>query len=198
EPFFTTKEVGKGSGLGLSQVYGFVRQSGGHVTAASEEGQGSTFNLFLPLTEQKVEAREPAAAQAAMVGGRERLLVVEDDPAVLALTVDLLTGLGYRCTTAGDAAAALDKLKSGIRIDLLFSDVVMPGGVNGIELARQARALRPEIGIVLTSGYMGENAAISGSEFPLIDKPYEGAALAAMLRETLDALAGGETRMARA
>ena len=172
EPFFTTKEVGKGSGLGLSQVYGFVRQSGGHVAAVSEPGQGSAFRIFLKLSEKAPAERLDAAPPKRAKRGHERLLVVEDDPGVLALGVEMLKGLGYEVETAPHAAAALEILQAGSRFDLLFSDVVMPGGMSGIELARRARALRPELKVLLTSGCVGADAKLTESEFPLIDKPY--------------------------
>jgi CheY-like chemotaxis protein len=186
EPFFTTKEVGKGSGLGLSQVYGFVRQSGGFVTAESRVGAGTRFQLYLPSSQEAaVERAAPAGQQRAARGKSERILVVEDDAPVLALTVELLTGLGYQVTTANDATAALDVLKSEAPVDLMFSDIVMPGGISGVQLARLARDLRPDMKVVLTSGYVGA-AAQDGGDFELIDKPYERSVLANKLREVLD------------
>jgi signal transduction histidine kinase/FixJ family two-component response regulator len=187
EPFFTTKEVGKGSGLGLSQVYGFVRQSDGEVRLESAPGQGTTFQLRLPASSAPPEELRPEARQQTVVGGSERILVVEDDATVLALTVDMLAGLGYSVTTATNAAEALDILHSGAEIDLLFTDVVMPGGVSGVSLARTARELRPDLRVLLTSGFVGEGAVIENAEFPLLDKPYETALLAAKLRKLLDA-----------
>ncbi|MBS0298077.1 MAG: response regulator [Proteobacteria bacterium] len=187
EPFFTTKEVGKGSGLGLSQVYGFVRQSGGHVIAESRPGEGSTFRLFLKASAKAAAERPAAEPPRKALRGDERLLVVEDDQGVLTLTVEMLRGLGYSVVTAADAAKALEVLESGEEIDLLFSDVVMPGGMSGIELARLARDLRPDIRVLLTSGYVGAKATMAESEFPLIDKPYERMALAQRLRDILGA-----------
>ncbi len=192
EPFFTTKEVGKGSGLGLSQVYGFVNQSGGHVRVESAPGKGATFELFLPPTDRPADVRA-APGNEAPEGGAERLLVVEDDPAVLAFTVDLLKGLGYDVTMAADAKAALSMIRGKKRIDLLFSDVIMPGGLSGIELARQARLARPDLKILLTSGYIGERPA-DIAEFPLIDKPYERNALASKLREVFNAKAAAPAK----
>ncbi len=190
EPFFTTKEVGKGSGLGLSQVYGFVRQSGGHVTADSEPGAGSTFRLHLKLSRAAAAARPAAEPMRRAPRGAERLLVVEDDSAVLALTVEMLEGLGYEIQTALNATDALRLIEGDDRIDLLFSDVVMPGGMSGVDLAREARKRRAGLKVLLTSGYLGDNAFVDNSEFPLIDKPYERLALAARLREML----GGRRR----
>ena len=186
EPFYTTKDVGRGSGLGLSQVYGFVAQSGGRVEVASPPGEGATFTLLLPLTADApahVAAGEAEAEPAA--GSGERVLIVEDDPDVLSVCLDMLTGLGYRCEVAADAASALDWLKGGEACDLLFSDVVMPGGMNGIELARRAQQLRPELKILLTSGYLGDAAQGLSHEFALIDKPYQRADLAAEIRKLL-------------
>jgi signal transduction histidine kinase/DNA-binding response OmpR family regulator len=186
EPFFTTKEVGKGSGLGLSQVYGFVRQSEGEVQLHSTEGQGTTFTLRLPVSEKPIERAEQDEPAAMVEGGRERILVVEDDPTVLTLTVDMLTGLGYEVATATNANDALEIVQSDAPIDLLFSDVVMPGGVSGVSLARTARKLRPGLRVLLTSGFVGEGAVLETAEFPLLDKPYETSLLAAKLRKLLD------------
>jgi signal transduction histidine kinase/DNA-binding response OmpR family regulator len=186
EPFFTTKEVGKGSGLGLSQVYGFVRQSDGEVRLESVVGGGTTFHLRLPASTAPAEDVRPEARQTQVVGGTERILLVEDDATVLALTLDMLTGLGYQVTTATNASEALEVLKSDVELDLLFTDVVMPGGVSGVTLARTARNLRPEMRVLLTSGFVGEGAVIENAEFPLLDKPYETALLAAKLRKLLD------------
>jgi CheY-like chemotaxis protein len=186
EPFFTTKEVGKGSGLGLSQVYGFVRQSEGEVRVDSAVGTGTRFQLRLPLSDAPAEVVRAEDAPQELKGGAERILLVEDDPTVLALTLDMLTGLGYQATTATHAAEALKVIHSDAPIDLLFTDVVMPGGVSGVELARTARQVRPGLPVLLTSGFMGEGAVLETAEFPLLDKPYETAALAAKLRKILD------------
>jgi PAS domain S-box-containing protein len=194
DPFFTTKEVGKGSGLGLSQVYGFVSQSGGRVTADSRPGEGARVRLTLPRSELAADPMREER-QVSAKGGSERLLVVEDDASVLSLTVEMLQGLGYRIVTASDATQALAIMAADEPFDLLFTDVVMPGGLSGLELARQARASRPEMKILLTSGYVGENAATAQSEFALLDKPYERDQLAAQLRALLDS--PGESDPAR-
>jgi signal transduction histidine kinase/DNA-binding response OmpR family regulator len=186
EPFFTTKEVGKGSGLGLSQVYGFVRQSDGEVALDSGEGTGSTFRLRLPLSDEIAQPLSPETPRPQIVGGEEKVLLVEDDPTVLALTLDLLSGLGYQVTCATNAAEALEVLKSPAPIDLLFTDVVMPGGVSGVSLARTARELRPDLPVLLSSGFIGERAGGKEVEFELIDKPYETAVVAAKVRSLLD------------
>jgi signal transduction histidine kinase len=187
EPFFTTKEVGKGSGLGLSQVYGFVSQSSGRVAVSSTVGRGTSVRLSLPISAEPValELRETAASD--LVGGDERLLVVEDEPSVRELTVEILRTLGYAVTDVGSAAAALEVLHGGQAVDLLFSDVVMPGGMNGVSLAREATRLRPGLPVLLTSGYVADADAIETNEFPLIDKPYDAAALSTRLRAMLDA-----------
>ena len=194
EPFFTTKDVGKGSGLGLSQVYGFVQQSGGLISVDSHEGKGSSFRLFLKMSERELERVDEAPADAPPSPGQGRLLVVEDDPQVLAVTVQVLSELGYETITATNAQAAMDKLEAGEKVDLLFSDVVMPGGINGVELARRAKALRPGLKVLLSSGYVGEAAALTAEAFELIDKPYEQAALANRLAQILAAPAAGESK----
>ena len=186
EPFFTTKDVGKGSGLGLSQVYGFVSQSDGEVRLDSRPGEGTAFRLLLPASAGEADAPRRDRPATKVVGGAEQILLVEDDATVLALTLDVLTGLGYRVITATNAGEALELLRANPDIDLLFTDVVMPGGVNGLSLARAAREERPELRVLLTSGFIGEDRAINGREFPLLDKPYEAAVLATTLRKLLD------------
>jgi PAS domain S-box-containing protein len=187
EPFFTTKELGYGSGLGLSQVYGFVRQSNGNVVVESEPGQGACIRLVLPASSAPAEAMAvEEAADVTMVGGTETVLVVDDDPAVLSLTVDMLSGLGYRIITATNAAEALEVIGGDTAIDLLFSDVVMPGGASGVSLARKAQELRPALKVLLTSGYVGDGAPFTDSPYPLIDKPYQIADLAQDVRRLLD------------
>jgi signal transduction histidine kinase/DNA-binding response OmpR family regulator len=194
EPFFTTKEIGRGSGLGLSQVYGFVRQSEGHVRVSSEIGVGSRFEILLPASVRPAQVPGPKTVRDQMVGGDERILVAEDDPAVLKLTVDLLEGLGYRVVTAGAADAALEILRADPEIDLLFSDVVMPGGSSGIALAQAAQAERPNLKILLTSGFIGDKALLSETSHTILDKPYEPAVLAATLRNLLDTPGGAPLR----
>jgi signal transduction histidine kinase len=197
EPFFTTKEVGKGSGLGLSQVYGFVRQSDGEVRVESTVGEGTAFQILLPATAARAQAVTADPRPTQVEGGSEHLLLVEDDPTVLALTLDVLTGLGYQVKTATNAAEALEVLQGDPAIDLLFTDVVMPGGVSGVGLARTARELRPGLRVLLTSGFIGETQVKEGAEFPLLDKPYETPALAAMLRQLLDEPRGRRRRSRR-
>jgi CheY-like chemotaxis protein len=186
EPFFTTKDVGKGSGLGLSQVYGFVRQSDGEVQLETAPGEGTAFTIRLPSSDEEAQAPRREGSSAKVVGGVEKILLVEDDATVLALTYDVLAGLGYRVISATNAAEALELVQADTEIDLLFTDVVMPGGVSGLGLARAARELRPGLRVLLTSGFVGEDRAIDGREFPLLDKPYETAVLAGTLRKLLD------------
>jgi signal transduction histidine kinase len=186
EPFYTTKDVGKGSGLGLSQVYGFVRQSGGEVTVDTAPGKGASFTLSLPRSPEQAESRT-APAHEILAPASERLLIVEDDAEVLNLCVDLLESQGYRCDTAATAAEALDKLESAGPYDLLFSDVVMPGGMTGIQLARKATERYPRMRVLLTSGYVGEDGLHETHEFDVIDKPYEQIGLSRRLRLMLDA-----------
>jgi signal transduction histidine kinase len=187
EPFFTTKEVGKGTGLGLSMVYGFVRQSGGHVTVESTPGVGTTVALYLPKATQEAEAEVEAIQTQAIPAGSERILVVEDNEDLLEVTSAMLTTFGYRVVCARNGAEAIQMLESGQEFELLFSDIVMPNGMNGVELAREARRLRKGIKILLTSGYAGvvleRHQAVD--EFPIIDKPFRQADLARRLRSIL-------------
>ncbi|MEJ6789098.1 response regulator [Brevundimonas sp. BR2-1] len=196
EPFYTTKEVGRGTGLGLSQVYGFVSQSGGRIEVSATPGEGAIFELTLPLTDEAPAAAAEAVEAAAVEAGSERVLIVEDDPAVLSLCLDMLTSLGYRCDVASDAGGALHRLDSDPDYDLLFSDVIMPGGMNGIELAQKAQERHPDLKVLLTSGYLGETGNQMQHGFPLIDKPYQCAELATRLRAVLGAPAMAETRAA--
>ena len=185
EPFFTTKDVGKGSGLGLSQVYGFVQQSGGHITVNSEPGKGASFHLFLKLSDRELHVAPETQDGEALAPARGRLLVVEDDPQVLAVTVAVLTELGYEVITAPNAQIAMERLEAGEAVDLLFSDVVMPGGCNGVELAKRAREMRPGLKVLLSSGYVGEAVSRAAESFELIDKPYERATLAQRLSQMM-------------
>lgn len=187
EPFFTTKEIGKGTGLGLSMVYGFVRQSGGHVAVESAPGAGTTVALYLPKATQKPDAEVEGIQTQAIPPGSERILVVEDNEDILEVTSAMLTTFGYRVLCARNGAEAIQMLESGQEFELLFSDVVMPNGMNGVELAREARRLSKGINILLTSGYAGDvlerHQAVD--EFPIINKPYRLADLARRLRSIL-------------
>ncbi len=178
EPFFTTKAAGQGTGLGLSQVFGFVRQIGGHVAIQSAPRRGTTITLYLPLgsaTEVPVGGTVPPVRVAARSGIGLSVLVVEDEPAVRAVAVDMLQDAGFAVLAAPDGPTALALLREGAQADILFSDVVMPGGMTGVDLAREARRLRPEIGVLLASGYAAEALAEHGGagEFEILGKPYD-------------------------
>jgi CheY-like chemotaxis protein len=188
DPFFTTKEVGKGSGLGLSQVYGFVKTAGGYVKIDSELDVGTTVSLYLPQSSDRpvepAAAAEIASSEPAK-GHGTIILVVEDDEDVLAVTAESLTELGYQVVTAVNAARALEILKSNQPIDLLFSDVVIPGGTNGAQLAVTARHLRPELKVLLTSGYTAAALSLEHGlpdNLNLVGKPYQREELAKQLR----------------
>jgi len=192
EPFFSTKEEGKGTGLGLSMVYGFVKQSGGHVKIYSEPGQGTTVKIYLPRTLAAEDALAPVEPQQA-VGGTETVLVAEDDEAVRTTVVEMLTALGYRVLKAADAASALAVVESGVPIDVLFTDVVMPGTLRSAELARMARERLPNLAVLFTSGYT-ENSIVHGGRLDpgveLLGKPYTRESLARRIRQVLAAQRG--------
>jgi signal transduction histidine kinase/HAMP domain-containing protein len=187
EPFFTTKEVGKGTGLGLSMVYGFVRQSDGHVTIESTAGGGTTIALYLPRAMQRADAEVETIKAEAMPGGSEQILVVEDNEDLLEATSEMLTTLGYQVLCVRNGAEAIQILESNQEVQLLFSDVMMPNGMNGVELAREARQRNKNIKVLLTSGYAGDvmerHRAVG--EFPIIDKPFRLGDLARHLRSIL-------------
>jgi CheY-like chemotaxis protein len=190
EPFFTTKAA-KGSGLGLSMVYGFARQSRGHVKIYSEPGRGTTIRLYLPRAVAKsgaAGARKPDLPQAARPN--ERILVVEDNTEVRETVVRQLRDLGYDTLEAPGGQEAIDILVTDERIDLLFSDVVMPGGMDGTQLAEAATVLRPGLKVLLTSGFARasiQEGASSAYLKNLLSKPYRKTELAERLRATLDA-----------
>lgn len=189
DPFFTTKAMGKGSGLGLSMVYGFVKQSGGHAKIYSEVDEGTTIKLFFPRAKatDDVVCETPRAVEP--VGGSEHILAVEDDNQVRTYVTALLESLGYRVSAARSGAEALDVLAKHRDIDLLFTDVVMPGGINGRQLSEQALDILPNLKVLFTSGY-SENAIIHNGRLDhgvqLISKPYHREQLAIKLREILD------------
>jgi signal transduction histidine kinase/DNA-binding response OmpR family regulator len=187
EPFFSTKPEGQGTGLGLSMVHGFVKQSGGHVKIYSEVGEGTTVKLYLPRVHQKEDALTDTS-KLPVRGGDETILVVEDDDDVRETAVGLLQELGYRVIKARDAASALPIIESGLPIDLLFTDVVMPGPLRSTELARKAKERLPNIAVLFTSGYT-ENAIVHGGRLDLgvelLGKPYTREQLARKVRHVL-------------
>ena len=187
DPFFSTKPEGKGTGLGLSMVYGFVKQSGGHIKIYSELGQGTTVKVYLPRSMDE-EARQETVVMDEAAGGEETILVAEDDEEVRAIVVEMLGGLGYRVLKANDAAAALSILESGIAVDLLFTDVVMPGPLRSADLARKAVELLPNLAVLFTSGYT-ENSIVHGGRLDpgveLLGKPYSRDSLARKIRQVL-------------
>ena len=187
EPFFSTKAEGKGTGLGLSMVYGFVKQSGGHVKIYSEVGQGTTIKIYLPRVFQAEDTLTDETG-APVRGGTETVLVVEDDDEVRETAVGLLADLGYRVLKAREAMGALSVIDSGVPIDVLFTDVVMPGPLRSPELARKAKERLPRLAVLFTSGYT-ENAIVHGGRLDrgveLLSKPYTREALARKIRHVL-------------
>jgi signal transduction histidine kinase/ActR/RegA family two-component response regulator len=187
EPFFTTKEVGQGTGLGLSQVYGFIRSSGGEVHIESVLGEGTTVSLLLPRSEKAPP--ELAEASAAATGDgekRARILMVEDDNNVATLVAEMLEELGNEAVRALSAADALDRLVSDGPFDLVFSDMVMPGDMDGLQLAHEIARRRPDLPVVLTTGYSSAAASAANENLRLLVKPYRIEALAAELDAALD------------
>jgi CheY-like chemotaxis protein len=190
EPFFTTKESGRGTGLGLSTIYGFAKQSGGHLAIYSEVGKGTSVRLYLPRAANAAAAAgdTPLAMPEKAVDG-EIVLVVEDNADVREVTVKRLDTLGYRVVTAENGPAALEILKSPQKVDLLFSDVMMPGGMSGFDLVRWVRTNKPAIKTLLTSGFTGEVAKNGNSDLDDVEvlrKPYAIAELAQAVREALN------------
>ena len=188
EPFFSTKPVGKGSGLGLSMVYGFVKQSGGHIKIYSEPGDGTTIRMYLPRSTQS-EDRLAEPGFGPVTGGTETILVAEDDEEVRTTVVEMLGDLGYSVLKAKDAASALTVIESGAAIDLLFTDVVMPGPLRSADLARKARERLPGLAVLFTSGYT-ENSIVHDGRLDagvdLLSKPYSREALARKVRQVLN------------
>ncbi|WP_374909232.1 PAS domain S-box protein [Sphingobium sp. sgz301303] len=192
EPFFTTKEVGRGTGLGLSMVYGFIKQSGGHMRVHSEPGVGTSVQLYLPQYQGMVAANEDEAdcVEAAPAGGRETILLCEDDDNVRAYSVEVLRDLGYHVVPTSDGPAALAALEAiDGRVDLLFTDVVLPGGMTGADLAHAARERWPGLRTLFTTGYARDAIVHHGrldAGVELLPKPFSYAELAAKVREMLD------------
>jgi CheY-like chemotaxis protein len=191
EPFFTTKPAGHGTGLGLSIIYGFVKQSGGHIRLESEVGRGTSFSIYLPRataleTEPNVRAVAPEGIPRARDG--EVVLAVEDDETVRQIAVDALKDLGYAVHEAPNGPTALDLLRDQPRIDLLFTDFAMPGGINGRDLAAQVSSQRPGIKVLLTSAYTDRLYAEGAPPLPMrfLSKPYREGELALAVRAALD------------
>ncbi len=184
EPFFTTKAAEKGTGLGLSQVYGFARRSGGTVAIASEVGRGTTVSLYLPRSHGQIERPPNEEGDQRLAAGEETLLVVEDNEDVRAVAVSLLDQLGYRTVAVESASAALARLAADELPDLIFTDVVLPGEMDGLALARTVKERYPDIPTVLTTGYA--KIFDSDPEFPVLRKPYQIATLARVIRAALD------------
>jgi len=191
EPFFTTKETGKGTGLGLSQVHGFVRQSGGHVRIYSEVGQGTTVKLYLPRATENVISPDTLDdyTQSGVIGGSERILVVEDDDSLREFSTGALIELGYRVIYAKSGPRALELLERESNIDLLFTDVILPDGMNGRQLADEARRRRPELRVLYTTGYT-RNAIVHHGRLDrginFIGKPFTFEQLARRVRAIFD------------
>jgi signal transduction histidine kinase len=178
EPFFTTKDVGKGSGLGLPQVYGFVQQSGGRLTVHSEVGKGTTMALLLPRSSQEpvapkaVDTSNTAAARGVAAGRGQVVLLVEDDDEVAALTSEMLSCVGYSVMHVTTPAAALGALANGRSVDVVLSDIMMPGGVSGLDLAREIKRRQPDLAVVLVTAYAEAAASMEDGKFGLLLKPY--------------------------
>lgn len=189
EPFFTTKPPGRGTGLGLSTIYGFIKQSGGNITIYSEPGAGTTVNLYFPRCLDYPGA-VPAGSDAVKEerGRGERILVVEDNGDVRALTVQRLERLGYEVVEFPTGAAARDALKGGLKVDLVFSDIMMPGGMTGVDLRNWIGEFAPALPVILTTGFAGDagDVATIADEWPILRKPYAQRDLAEIVKKTLE------------
>jgi len=191
EPFYTTKDRGRGTGLGLSTVYGIVKQCGGHITVSSEVDRGTTFCIYLPVADQPAESLDDVRGATEISGGSETILVIEDDPSVLRLTSEALARRGYRVLTASGWLEALDLVsRSTVAIDLVLTDVIMPG-MGGRVLGERIRLLRPQVRVLYMSGYPDDtfDDAITGARQPvlsLLEKPFTAERLAVKIREALD------------
>ncbi|MGU3360864.1 hybrid sensor histidine kinase/response regulator [Methylobacterium sp. M6A4_1b] len=193
EPFFTTKGEGMGTGLGLAMVYGFAKQSGGSVKIYSEVGHGTTVRLLFPASDQKIEEERKASQRAADRHGTETVLVVDDRPDVAETAGIILEDFGYKVIVADGPRAAIEILDGERRVDLLFTDLIMPGGMNGVMLARAARERQPRIKVLLTTGYAEaslERTDTGGTEFEIINKPYKRLELARRVRRVIDGPTG--------
>jgi CheY-like chemotaxis protein len=190
EPFFTTKEVGQGSGLGLSMVYGFAQQSGGHATIKSSEGEGTAVTLLLPAVNQGI-ARPAASSNSnsAEQQNEVRVLVVEDEPAVRQFVTTQLKALGYCVEAVATGPEAVKLLECDTDFELLLTDIVLPGGMSGVELAKRARQIKADLKVLLTSGYPKETFEHHGrpeADMPVLRKPYRRGELAEAVRRVLE------------
>jgi CheY-like chemotaxis protein len=191
EPFFTTKEVGKGTGLGLATVYGIVKQHEGWIEVNSEPGKGTTFDVFFPANEQPIApAKKESAPNAPLTGGTETILVVEDEAILREMARDILKDCGYHLLEASTGKEALDVWReSAGKIDLVLTDMVMPDGISGVDLAERLLADRPDLKIIFTSGYTSaeiNTELLSRSQARFLQKPYSHTTLARAVRDCLD------------
>jgi CheY-like chemotaxis protein len=187
EPFFTTKAAGKGSGLGLSMVYSFAKQSGGQLHISSAPGNGTEITLLLPEAAHKSDNRKTESIAVPIPKGTETILLVEDREQVRGFAVRGLKSLGYQVLEAGDANTAMKIIREDIAIDLLFTDIVIPGELNGLKLAKWATGVRPGLKVTLTTGQRLDNSeTLPGEEFALLKKPYSLENLACFIRSQLD------------
>jgi CheY-like chemotaxis protein len=197
EPFFTTKPIGEGTGLGLSMIYGFAKQSGGQVRIYSEVDQGTTVAIYMPRHHGEADAEHGAIRLDALAPSDRRatVLVVDDEPTVRMLVTDILDDLGYTSIEAGDSAAGLRILQSDVRIDLLVTDVGLPGGMNGRQMSDAARVSRPDLRVLFITGY-AENAVVGNGQLApgmaVLTKPFAMDAMAARIRSLIEA--GKEAR----
>jgi CheY-like chemotaxis protein len=190
EPFFTTKEPGAGSGLGLSMIFGFAKQSGGHLAIDSQPGGGTTVHLYLPRVREAAAADPQHLIDPAMPVGRESVLLVDDNAEMRSVARRHLSALGYRVREAANGPAAVDCLREGKRFDLLFTDVIMPDGMTGYQLAAVARQMQPGLKVLFTTGYARPVETLEQSDRPLgrvLRKPYRKLDLAMAVREVLEA-----------
>ena len=197
EPFFTTKEVGKGTGLGLSQVYGFAKQSGGTVLASSAEGRGTAVTIFLPRCHETPEIEAPPVqpqASADMIG---TVLLVEDNTDVAEVGAGYLRQLGYRVRNVANAQAALASLRMDADVDLVFSDILMPGGMNGVGLVREIAERYPDLPVLLTTGYSASAQGAVREGLVVLQKPYDFDSLKRHIREAIEGVKARARRRER-
>lgn len=197
EPFYTTKPKEKGTGLGLAMVYGFIKQSRGHINIYSEPGDGTTLRLYLPAIPRSLETASPLLSEPVprqTQTGDEHILVVEDNKLILEYVVSQLTAFGYSVLTASDGHQAMQIIESEQQIDLLLTDVILPEGINGRDIAEKALKIRPSLRVLYTSGYTENSIVHHGRLDPdvlLLSKPYNREGLASKVREALDVVRKG-------